>query len=83
MSYKKEHREFFTIDLTSGWGVPPGYPEGIEQKILAGKLDEEAQVGNRTRLLHFQPGVYTTTPFVHDYHEEVYLMSGDLIVGND
>ena len=28
-------------------------------------------------------GVYTTKPFVHDYWEEVLLISGDLIVGND
>ena len=25
----------------------------------------------------------TTKPFVHDYWEEVFLVSGDLIVGND
>ena len=34
-------------------------------------------------LLRFAPGVYTTAPFVHDHWEEVYLVSGDLIVGND
>ena len=38
---------------------------------------------SRTRLLRFDPGVYTTAPFVHDHWEEVYLISGDLIVGND
>ena len=31
----------------------------------------------------FAPGTYTTAPFVHDHWEEVYLVSGDLIVGND
>ena len=35
------------------------------------------------RLLRFRPGVCTTKPFVHDYWEEVYLVSGDLTVGND
>jgi hypothetical protein len=40
-------------------------------------------MGSRTRLLRFRPGVYTTSPFVHDHWEEVYLVSGDLIVGND
>ena len=40
-------------------------------------------MGSRTRLLRFDPGVYTTAPFVHDHWEEVYLVSGDLIVGND
>jgi hypothetical protein len=34
-------------------------------------------------LLRFTPGVYTTAPFVHDYWEEVYLVEGDLTVGND
>lgn len=84
MAIDKEHKEFHPVDMgTEGWHVPPGYPAGIEQKILAGKLDEVNKLGNRTRLLRFAPGVYTTAPFVHDYWEEVYLVSGDLIVGND
>jgi len=84
MAIQKEHREFFPVDMGKAeWHVPPGYPEGIEQKILAGQLDEENKRGNRTRLLRFAPGVFTTKPFVHDYWEEVYLVSGDLTVGND
>jgi hypothetical protein len=79
----KPHLEFHTIDMSTGWKTPPGYPEGIKQKILAGSLDEENKRGNRTRFLRFDPGVYTTKPFVHEYGEEVYLVSGDLIVGND
>ena len=39
--------------------------------------------GSRTRLLRIGPGVFTTKPFVHDYWEEVFLVSGDLAVGND
>jgi hypothetical protein len=80
---QKEHKEFYTIDLSAGWETPPGYPKGIEQQILAGFLDEKNKRGFRTRHLRFAPGVYTTAPFVHDYWEEVYLVSGDLIVGND
>ena len=83
MPVNKIHDEFHTLDLTTGWEVPTGYPEGIEQKILAGGLDEEAKRGTRTRLLRFAPGEYTTQPFVHDYWEEVFLVSGDLTVGND
>ena len=83
MAINKEHKEFHALDLESGWHVPAGYPDGIEQKILSGALDEEGHKGSRTRLLRFQPGVYTTKPFVHDYWEEVYLVSGDLTVGND
>src|SRR6185369_9327944 len=84
MQCRKTHREFYPVDMdTEGWEVPAGYPAGIEQKILSGQLDETAGTGFRTRLLRFKPGVYTTKPFVHDYWEEVYLMEGDLIVGND
>lgn len=79
----KVHAEFFKIDMDSGWHTPPGYPSGIKQKILSGVLDESKNEGNRTRLLRFDPGVYTTSPFVHTYWEEVFLLSGDLTVGND
>ena len=83
MTIDKEHKEFHAVDMNEGWHVPPGYPDGIQQKILAGSLDEDKKTGNRTRLLRFDAGVYTTSPFVHDYWEEVYLVSGDLTVGND
>ena len=79
----KPHLEFHRLDMSRGWETPVGYPIGIEQKILAGALDEPGKSGSRTRLLRFQPGVYTTEPFVHDYWEEVYLVEGDLTVGND
>ena len=79
----KPHLEFFAVDMKDGWTSPPGYPAGIQQKILASDLDEVRKTGSRTRLLRFQPGEYTAAPFVHDHWEEVYLLSGDLIVGND
>lgn len=83
MAIDKEHKEFHAIDMENGWETPQGYPAGIQQKILAGYLDETNKRGNRSRLLRFEPGVFTTAPFEHDYYEEVYLISGDLIVGND
>ena len=83
MAINKAHDEFHALDLDSGWEVPPGYPSGIQQKILSGALDETGKRGSRTRLLRFDPGVFTTEPFVHEYWEEVYLLSGDLTVGND
>ncbi len=79
----KPHLEFFGVNLNEGWASPPGYPKGIQQKILAADLDETRKTGSRTRLLRFDPGEYTTSPFVHDHWEEVYLLTGDLIVGND
>ncbi|MGC1249466.1 MAG: cupin [Xanthobacteraceae bacterium] len=69
--------------MNQDWVTPPGYPSGIQQKVLASDLDETLKMGSRTRLLRFAPGVYTTAPFVHDHWEEVYLLSGDLVVGND
>src|SRR6201987_5234980 len=83
MPINKAHDEFHTLDMNAGWEVPPGYPSGIQQKILSGALDETNLRGSRSRLLRFEPGVYTTKPFVHEYWEEVFLVSGDLIVGND
>jgi len=83
MTIDKAHLEFHAVDMAAGWETPPGYPPGIQHKILAGALDEANRRGHRTRLLRFAPGEFTTAPFVHDYWEEVYLLSGDLTVGND
>jgi hypothetical protein len=82
MTIRKEHCEFQQIDMETGWHTPTGYPQEIEQKIVAGALDEIARTGARTRLLRFRPGARTDRPFVHDYWEEVYLLSGDLVVGD-
>jgi len=83
MPITKEHLEFVVPDMDTGWETPPGYPDGIKQKILAGAIDDDAKTGSRTRLLRFDPGVYTTVPFVHEHWEEVYVLTGELIVGND
>ncbi|MBN8942738.1 MAG: cupin [Rhizobiales bacterium] len=83
MAINKLHDEFHTLDMANGWAVPEGYPSGIKQKILSGALDEPNRRGSRTRLLKFDAGTFTTKPFVHDYWEEVFLVSGDLTVGND
>lgn len=83
MPFNKPHLEFHRLEMGQGFAPPTGYPEGIQQKILASDLDETAKTGSRTRLLRFAPGAYTTVPFVHDHWEEVYLVSGDLTVGND
>ena len=78
----KSHLEFLTLNLDSGWETPSGYPAGIEQKIISGRLDENNKCGIRTRLLRFKPGARSTETFVHEYWEEVLLISGDLIVGS-
>ena len=64
MPVNKEHTEFHALDMNNGWETPPGYPEGIAQKILSGALDEVGTRGTRTRLLRFAPGAFTVAPFV-------------------
>lgn len=85
MEFHKEHIEFSAVDMHSGWELPPGYtPEsGAAQKILSGALDERGASGFRTRLLRFPAQFHTSEPFVHEYWEEVFLVTGDLWVGND
>ncbi len=83
MSKGKPHIEFLALNMDEGWEVPPGYPEGIKQKILATDIDESKKTGSRSRLLRFDPGAFSTVPFVHDHWEEVFLVSGTLTVGND
>ncbi len=79
----KEHKEFYRVDLSTGWENIPGYPEGIKHKILSGWLDEENREGLRTRLLRFEPGAFTTEPFEHEHFEEIFQLSGTLTVGNE
>jgi hypothetical protein len=83
MPMNKPHLEFHGLDLKTGWTMLPGYPPTIMEKILASDLDERRKMGSRTRLLRFEPGAFTTAPFVHDHWEEVFLFQGDLTVGND
>ena len=74
---------FHEIEYDTGWTPVPGGAQGVEQKMLSGALDEEAKVGVRTRLIRFQPGTVAPDVFVHDYWEEVYLISGTLVNGCD
>ena len=41
------------------------------------------KIGVRTRLIRFLPGAFNTEVFVHDYWEEVYMISGSITLGND
>lgn len=86
MAVDKRHAEFHTIDMgPDGWHLPEGYEPGAlaEEKILSGALDHANRRGSRTRLLRFHPGFMSTRPFVHEYWEEVFLISGDMTVGHD
>jgi len=71
--------------MERGWQLPEGYDpaSGAQELILSGSLDTVKRTGSRTRLLRLPGGLYTKKPFVHDYWEEVFLVEGDLTVGND
>jgi hypothetical protein len=83
MNERKPHLEFTSVSMKEGFHPVPGYPPGFYEKILAGTLDEKNGHGSRARLLRIDPGAFSTVPFVHEYWEEVFMLSGDLIVGND
>ncbi len=74
---------FHELDTAEGWEPVPGGAPGVEQKMLSGALDETAKLGVRTRLIRFQPGTVAPDIFLHDYWEEVYLISGGLVTGCD
>ena len=79
----KEAISFSKLNINEGWELAPGAGPGIEMKMLSGNLDEEKKVGVRTRLIRFLPGAFNTEVFVHDYWEEVYMISGSITLGND
>ncbi|EIC9816426.1 TPA: cupin domain-containing protein [Vibrio parahaemolyticus] len=65
---------------SENWTSPTGFDLGIEQMIIEDTLDTEKKTGIRTRFVRFNSGAGTKEVFLHDYHEEVYLVSGDQIL---
>lgn len=78
MHETRQHIEAAEVDLSAGWVGLPGFPTGLEVKTMADDLDETRKTGARTRLVRFAPGARTQEPLVHDYWEDVYMLSGDL-----
>jgi hypothetical protein len=73
----KPHLEFFRVG-DDGWvEIAPG----IRQKILAGALDETNRRGFLNRLVRWEPGAAIDTVIVHEFYEEVLVVSGELLVG--
>jgi len=85
----KPHREFFRIaegfaqNGGTAWVAVPGFVGRIEEQILADNLDPATRTGSRTRLARWQPGASMAAPVIHDFNEEVFIVSGDLVVGCD
>jgi hypothetical protein len=74
----RSHIEMAALDLQSGWEQLAGFPKGLEVKLLSNDLDETNKKGARTRAVRFAPGAKTTQTLIHDYWEEVFVLSGDL-----
>lgn len=89
MHTPKPHREFFRVPLHAPalddvrWQAVPVGRGAIVELILADNLAPASRTGSRTRLARWAPGTLLPTPVRHDFHEEVFLLSGDLVVGCD
>ena len=85
----KTHREFFRVAIdaatagTAGWTPVPGSEGLITELILADNVDPATKSGSRTRLARWQPGARVSEAVIHDFHEEVFIVEGDLVVGCD
>jgi len=62
-----------------GWRALEGFADGLEVQLLADDLDESRKRGARSRLVRFAPGASTRHVLVHEYWEEVFVLSGDLL----
>jgi len=71
MPVNKQHKEFYAVDFGGeGWENIPGYPDGIQQKILTGALDEDKKQGSRTRLLlRFSASIDPQSHNNHNKHQ--------------
>ena len=72
----KPEIEFTSVD-TLPWLPVAGYPDGVHERILS--ADEAT--GFVTRLVRFDPGVETTGVLAHDFWEEVYILDGCFVQG--
>jgi len=73
----KEHREFFNIDLSSGWiETSPG----VEAKTLAGSLDDAAGKGHLNRIARWAPNAELLAVREHNFYEEVLVIQGTFLV---
>lgn len=77
-SFPKQHREFFNALSEDGWEPVAGF-DGIETKVLSGRF--ENGTGAVTRITRWAAGTVSPEPSVHDWCEEVLIVSGTLSIG--
>ena len=81
------HREFFDLirdaDTRDAWRSLPTAGAPLREVILADDLDTTLKRGSRTRLVRWAPGALLPEPVVHDFHEQVFVVEGEFVVGCD
>lgn len=77
-SFPKQHREFFNALDEDGWEAVDGFV-GIETKILSGNFEDSR--GAVTRITRWAAGTVSPEPSVHEWCEEVFIVSGTLTIG--
>lgn len=70
----KNEIEFIDCDTHYEWQSVDGDTLGIKEKILS----VDSRTGDYTRLLKFPPGAETSQTLIHDFWEEVWIVSGSL-----
>ena len=73
----KEHREFLTIDMASGWETAA---PGIEAKVLAGAIDEAAKKRAPKSYRALGPPCRDRCDPCPRFLEEVFVAAGTLLV---
>ncbi|MCK5778472.1 MAG: cupin domain-containing protein [Rhodospirillales bacterium] len=79
-SFPKQHREFFNALDEDGWEAVDGF-EGIETKVLSGSFDHAKSEGAVTRITRWAAGTVSPEPSIHEWCEEVFIVSGTLSIG--
>lgn len=72
----KENKEFFDPmkgESSFSWSPAEGYSEGIYEMILY-----EEEDGSHSRFLRLEPSTETEGVLTHDFHEEAYILQGEL-----
>jgi quercetin dioxygenase-like cupin family protein len=79
---RRTNLDFAAVDLDRGFAPREGGVAGITEKILVSDFEPARRTGSRTRLLRLAPGTRTPEAHAHDYWEELYLLEGDMTVGD-
>ena len=79
---RRANLDFAAVDLERGFAPRDGGVAGITEKILVSDFEPARHTGSRTRLLRLAPGTRTPEAHAHDYWEELYLLEGDMTVGD-